>query len=644
LIQAVLRRFTQTPAWVWVAAFLVPVLVALAWVSRPPEIEGAFPVTNAMVTPMNIAQAAAKNIALPHSWDNENPPWSGTARYDLAWPGGLTRASQYALSTQPPELALYLPRVGARFRVLLNEQVIASEQWLTPGYVDTSVVPYQVALPPALLAQPLGANRLSIEVQGQLLRKSGLSGVLLGPRQAIEARYDKVHAWQIQATWMVAACSALLALLAGLLWLQNHERALGLLALAFGVWVLRLALTPLVHPPMPFELWFYLHKLSFTLYCGFVFLFLWEVFGFQHNWTRKLVLAFLWVGPVWLGITTLTGTYSLYRVWTGILLALSVTTLAMMFLKARKGADANQRLMLVAGVVTIITGARDFAVVQLGVAGDGDIRWMTLGSLVFMLTMAWILVQRTTAYVQQIGQLNQELEQRVAQKEVQLHAAFDLLRESERREVLESERQRLTRDMHDGLGSQLVQTLNVVRGQATPDPHAIVSMINHALEELRMTLDSLEPMEGDLPAILGTLRRRIGPALEAAGIELDWQVQEVAPIAVHGKALEPRGVMHLFRFLQEVFANIIKHAGASRVEVRTWSGTSIPHKPCVLLSVTDNGRGQGTGYRDGGRGMENLLARAQALDAQLRITSAQTAPTLKEAPGTRIELEFVALA
>jgi signal transduction histidine kinase len=644
LIQAVLRRFTQTPAWAWVAAFLALVLVALAWVSRPPQIEGAFPVTNAMVTPINIAQAAAKNIALPHSWDSENPPWSGTARYDLAWPGGLTHASPYALSTQPTELALYLPRVGARFRVLLNDQLIASEHWLTPGYVDTSVAPYQVALPPALLAQPLGANRLSIEVQGQLLRKSGLSGVLLGPRQAIEARYDKVHAWQIQATWMVAACSALLALLAGLLWLQNHERTLGLLALAFGVWVLRLVLTPLVHPPMPFELWFYLHKLSFTLYCGLVFLFLWEVFGFAHNWTRKLVVAFLWVGPVWLGITTLTGNYSLYRVWTGILLALSVTTLAMMFLKARRGADANQRLMLVAGVVTIITGARDFAVVQLGAAGDGDIRWMTLGSLVFMLTMAWILVQRTTAYVQQIGQLNEDLVLRVAQKETQLRTAFDLLRESERREVLEGERQRLTRDMHDGLGSQLVQTLNVVRGQDKLDPQAISSMLNHALEELRMTLDSLEPMEGDLPAIVGTLRRRIGPALEAAGIELDWQVQEVPPIAVHGQALESLGVMHLFRFLQEVFANIIKHAGASRVEVRTWSDTSEPDKPRVLLSVTDNGRGLGTGYRDGGRGMDNLRTRAHALGAQLRITPALAVPSPTEQPGTRIELEFVAWA
>lgn len=46
----------------------------------------------------------------------------------------------------------------------------------------------------------------------------------------------------------------MLALLAGVLWLQNREDAFGLLALAFGASFVRLALTPLVHPPMPFEL------------------------------------------------------------------------------------------------------------------------------------------------------------------------------------------------------------------------------------------------------------------------------------------------------------------------------------------------------------------------------------------------------
>jgi signal transduction histidine kinase len=643
LIQAVLRRLLQTPAWAWVGAFLAVVMATLAWVSQPAQIAGAFAIRSALVSAPSAAQAAPKTVALPHSWDAENPAWSGTTRYELAWPAGLARASQYALSAQPPELALYLPRVGARFRVLLNDQVIASQHWLTPGYVDTSVVPYGVALPAALLVQPLDANRISIEVQGQRLRNSGLSSVLLGPKDPIDARYDKVHAWQVQATWMVAACSALLAVLAGVLWLQNRDHAFGLLALAFSAWVLRLVLTPLVHPPMPFALWFYLHKLSFTLYCGFMILFLWDIFGLQKNWGRKLVLAMLWAGPVWLGVTTLSGQYNLYRIWSGVILVVSNVTFLMLILRARKGLDDNQRLLLVASLVTSLAGIRDFAVVQLGMPGDGDIRWMTLGSLVFMLTMAWILIQRTNAYVQQIGQLNQNLELRVAQKESQLVAAFDQLRESERRDVLQTERQRLTRDMHDGLGSQLVQTLNLVRGQAVPDSEAITGMLHHALQELRMTLDSLEPMEGDLPAILGTLRRRIAPALEAAGIELDWQVQEVPPIAVQGQPLEALGVMHLFRFLQEVFANIIKHASASRVEVRTWSAAPTAGATGVLLSVTDNGCGMGAGYREGGRGMDNLRARAHALGAQLRVTPALPTTAPPAQPGTRIELEFMAM-
>jgi signal transduction histidine kinase len=146
-------------------------------------------------------------------------------------------------------------------------------------------------------------------------------------------------------------------------------------------------------------------------------------------------------------------------------------------------------------------------------------------------------------------------------------------------------------------------------------------MLNHALEELRMTLDSLEPMEGDLPTILGTLRQRIAPALQAARIELDWQVEEVP--AVPG--LEARGVMHLFRCLQEVFANVLKHAHASRVTVRTWAEAGR-----VYLSVSDNGVGLGAGpdpaFRDGGRGISNIRLRAAEIGAEVRFST--------EPPGT----------
>jgi signal transduction histidine kinase len=236
-----------------------------------------------------------------------------------------------------------------------------------------------------------------------------------------------------------------------------------------------------------------------------------------------------------------------------------------------------------------------------------------------------VLVQRTAGYAQKINQLNLALERRVQHKERELSAAFDRLREAQRRQVLEAERQRLTRDMHDGLGSQLVQTLNVVRTAKTLDATTVGAMLHHALEELRMTLDSLEPLDGDLPAILGTLRRRIAPALQAAGIELEWAVEEVPQI----DGLDARGVMHLFRCLQEIFTNIIRHAGARHVTVRTWVEDGR-----AMLSVVDDGRGLGLGFREGGRGISNIRMRAEAIGARVRFQDNQ--------PGTRVEFCFSA--
>ncbi len=611
------------PAWGWVAALLCLVLAGLWMGSSGSQLKNGVFIEKAGIVSVAGSELASKNVALPHLWDSENPPLKGTVRYSLEWPQAIGQGS-----VQPLDYALYISRVGAKFRVLLNGQTISSHEWDTPGYADTSVLPYAVDLPARLLAWPLANNRLEIEVRGQALRRSGLSAVVLGPRAEVLARHATVFAWQVYATWMVAACSLLLALLCGLMWLQNKERVFGLLALASLAWALRLTLTPLVNPHMPFALWFYLHKLSFTVYCGCVYLFLWDFFSVKQGPGRKLVMGLLWVGPIWLGVTTLTENYDLYRIWTGILVTVSVLTLLAMLQRARSGLGSNQRLMVVVGVVTVITGVRDFAVVQLGAPGDGGIRWMTLGSLVFMLTLAWVLVQRTAGYVQQIGDLNRELNLRVQEKESELRSAFEHLRQAERRQVLGQERQRLTRDMHDGLGSQLVQTLNVARSSGPlMDTQVVATMLNHALEELRMTLDSLEPTEGDLPSILGTLRRRIAPALEAAGIELVWSVQEVPPISFGMQGLESRGLMHLFRCLQEVFANIIKHAGASRVEVKTWANTE--H---VFVSVADNGKGLGAGIREGGRGLANIRMRAKELRAQVVFHAVE--------PGTCVELRF----
>jgi signal transduction histidine kinase len=147
----------------------------------------------------------------------------------------------------------------------------------------------------------------------------------------------------------------------------------------------------------------------------------------------------------------------------------------------------------------------------------------------------------------------------------------------------------------------------------------IEQMLTHALEELRMTIDSMEAMEGDLPTILGTLRRRIGAALEAANIELEWVVQDVpALLDAQGKPLEAKAVMHVFRCLQEVFANIIKHARADRVRVQT--------------GLSAQGQGMQRTAREGGLGLDNVRLRAAALGAQVYWHSSPS--------GTRVQFVF----
>jgi signal transduction histidine kinase len=148
--------------------------------------------------------------------------------------------------------------------------------------------------------------------------------------------------------------------------------------------------------------------------------------------------------------------------------------------------------------------------------------------------------------------------------------------------VIEDERRRLMRDMHDGVGSQLVQTLNLVRMQRGQlDPVRLETMIHHALEELRMTLDSLEPMEGDLPPCWAPCAGASNRRLRRPAFELDWQVQDVPPAA----GLDSQGVLHLFRCLQEVFANVVKHAQAT--QSRCAPGT----RTASHLEVVDNGVG-----------------------------------------------------
>jgi signal transduction histidine kinase len=230
--------------------------------------------------------------------------------------------------------------------------------------------------------------------------------------------------------------------------------------------------------------------------------------------------------------------------------------------------------------------------------------------------IGWILIDRFVKALNESESLNTELEARVAQKHAELQENYRRMQLMERQQAMVEERQRIMSDMHDGIGAHLISALSQVEhGQLSSEE--VAAALRECIEDLRLTIDSLEPVEDDLLSVLGNLRYRLEPRLKKCGIELDWQVQDVPRLAY----LDPKNVMHILRILQEGFTNILKHADADRVSVET----GVDHGK-VFVRVKDNGHGFASGHT--GHGLASMKNRAQAIGGQLDIQPSPAGTTL----------------
>ena len=238
------------------------------------------------------------------------------------------------------------------------------------------------------------------------------------------------------------------------------------------------------------------------------------------------------------------------------------------------------------------------------------------------LVYAYVMFRRYTGAIGAVEQLNASLEARLQAREAELNQSHARLREIEQRETLSQERQRLMQDMHDGLGSSLMSALRVIE-HGRVDEEAIKEVLKGCMDDLKLTIDSMEPVEADLLLLLATLRFRLAPRLENSGITLRWEVVDVPALTW----LDPRSALHILRILQEAFTNVIKHTQAR--EIRVTTGTA---ERGVWVAITDNGPGfdVSRALACGGKGMANQMRRAQAVGGRVE--------WLSDAQGTRFVL------
>lgn len=196
------------------------------------------------------------------------------------------------------------------------------------------------------------------------------------------------------------------------------------------------------------------------------------------------------------------------------------------------------------------------------------------------------------------------------------------------RRAIESERKRIASDLHDGVGSQLVNIIATLDPRS-PSQQAIAVALEQCLLDLKIMVDSIEGEHDSVIDALARLRYRIQPSLDKLGIQMVWNVQDSAEIG----SVTADKVLQILRISQEALSNAMRHSQASAIEVTC---RYLASNQCLLLEICDNGRGiqaAMAGRRAVGKGLAGMRLRAETMGARLAFSSCRGDRT-----GTRIML------
>ncbi|WP_353196474.1 sensor histidine kinase [Parapedobacter defluvii] len=183
----------------------------------------------------------------------------------------------------------------------------------------------------------------------------------------------------------------------------------------------------------------------------------------------------------------------------------------------------------------------------------------------------------------------------------------------------EAERNRLARDLHDGLGGLLagvklkLSSIVTKEGEKLPNGtgavHEVIHQLDYSLDELRRIAHNMMPEAlrngGLVPALSDLCRYMDTPQIpiKFQSLNLEDNYPEQLRITV-------------YRIVQELLANALKHANASEIilqcsELDRW----------LFITVEDNGKGMATAENvpSKGLGLSNIRNRVALLNGQMEI-------------------------
>ncbi|MED3625213.1 sensor histidine kinase [Neobacillus thermocopriae] len=198
-------------------------------------------------------------------------------------------------------------------------------------------------------------------------------------------------------------------------------------------------------------------------------------------------------------------------------------------------------------------------------------------------------------------------------------------------EIIEQERNRLARELHDSVSQQLfaasmmMSAINETKKQTdesleTKQLKMVEEMIHQSQLEMRALLLHLRPVALKNKTLQEGIEELLFELSQKVTLDIKWKLEDF-PL---DKGVED----HLFRILQESVSNTLRHARANQLEVLL-----IKREDLVILRVVDDGIGfEVEETKAGSYGMQNMHERAIEIGGTLKVISVKN-------KGTRLEVK-----
>ncbi|WP_010462616.1 sensor histidine kinase [Acidovorax radicis] len=549
------------------------------------------------------------DVALPSQWESVALPHTWPQSLDLQT-GAPPRVTwlQIRLDGLPPTqggLVLYLPRwqtVG-RIAVYGDDRLLyrSGGDVLWNGFNHPLWIPLDGD---GLAPRP---QMLRLRIDSLANAGGAVSSLWVGQGADLQLRYRLRRMFQTGVAEVMGMSFLGLGGFALAVWLLRRERTYLLFALFTLLWALRSQRFHVGLEPLPISsAWFG----WMTINSGNALLVTWYAFmctlvPTAPRWPVRVLLGFLLVS------SALTLPLITHPTWIHALAPLPYlmtnlagipATLLMAWAAWRHGGREGLVAASI-GLLHLPVAVHDWMMQSYLVSPEHIYAW-PFSTMARIGMFLYVILNRYVGALLTAEQSNLVLAQRLRARESELAVSYEQLRSVQQRQLLSQERNRLMQDIHDGMGSQLMSALKVAESGGLNEAQ-MAQVLRECIDDLKLTVDSLESVEADLLLLLATLRYRLAPRLHGSGLQLRWEVEDVPAL----NWLDPRCALHVLRILQEGISNILQHANASELRVATGEADG-----GVYVLLEDNGRGfNHHPLNDVGRGLSNMARRAHAI-------------------------------